>query len=156
MISVEARPRRLLSSFYDLERDGVPMGEVQVAWFGRSSRMTVDLTEYDVHRLGALDWELRRAGLADVVARFGRSGAFAARHEITWDGNTLAVRPALLRFRFDLEMDGEVVGTARPAHLFTNRLLVELPDGLPAFVAGLVVWTVVRMRRASSAAAGGS
>lgn len=153
--SVRARPRRFLSPVYELERDGSAFGEVEVAWFGRGSTFTVDFSRYDLARIEPLDWELRRGGLPDPVARVGRDRAMSAEHRIVWDDRELRVHPRLLRTRFELLEHGAQVGSARPAHLFTNRLELDVPDELPGFVTALVVWSVVRMRRASAAAASG-
>jgi hypothetical protein len=155
VIVVRARPRRFLSPVYEMERDGSSYGEVEVAWFGRHSTMTVDMAEYDLVRTQPLDWELRRQGLPHAVASFGRDRAMSAEHRIAWDDRLLRIRPRLLRTRFDLLEDGAEVGSARPVHLLTNALVVAVPADLPGFVTALVVWSVVRMRRASAAAASG-
>jgi hypothetical protein len=133
----------------------MPIGEVEVAWFRRPATMIADLAEYDIVPVSATMWELRRHGLEDAVARFGRDRLLSARHEITWEDGHLVVHPRFLRSRFVLLDGDDEVGRARPAHFLSNGLIVEVPERLPAYVAGLVVWTVVRMRRVAAAAASG-
>ncbi len=146
-----ARPRHLGSTWFELTSDAGPFGELQVRWLRRrAASMTVDYSAYDLVWVGGGRWELRRQGLPDVVARFGRTRPLSHRHEILWDGHRLEIRRIFPRLRLHLFVADEEVGWVRPRRPFLTSLEVELPAGLPSFVAGLVVWAAVRMRRAES------
>lgn len=149
----DARPQSLFTFAFDLVVGDRILGVVQHRLFGRRGVATVGDVEYEIVRTGPVAWALSQTGIPGAVVSAERPGLLRTRYRLTWDGGEVDLVRSGLGYRFALHRDGVEVGGVKLANLFSRRLIVDAPEDMPVSAVAMLVWLVVRMRRAAASAA---
>ena len=154
---LQAVPKHWYSWDYTVYDDQDPIAELDVSWWREKGVLTIDSIAHRIFREGIMSGAFILELDSEVLARAEKPSALSRRIVIQCGGSTYSLIPRSMFGRsFQLVDHAGVVGTLSPRGLFSRRMTIDLPAGLPLAVRVFIVWlTVILWKRDSDAAGAG-
>ena len=155
---IECLPRSLCS--WDFTARGLSSGlaTVEYDWLTEQGRIIDAHVAYDIRKHGLFSgrWTLEQAGR--VVAEAHKPSAMFRSFEVASEAVHFTVRAesALARC-FEITVGQQIVGSIRPAHVFTRRATIQCAGIIPERLQLFAFWLVgLTWRRSASSNSGGA
>jgi hypothetical protein len=143
-------PKSLCSWDYRVLGAEAGPAELLFNWFSEQGTIRLGGDEFEVVKHGPLSghWTLENGG--QVIASGQKPSAMFRAYELSMTGVDFTVQPQSAFTRcFDIVFEGRVVGSIRPAHIFTRRAFIECNSQVPELVQLFAFWlTAIAWRRA--------
>ncbi|HVS00668.1 MAG TPA: hypothetical protein VMW27_28875 [Thermoanaerobaculia bacterium] len=155
---LEAKPPGLFSRDFDIEAEGRKIAFLDIALWREAGEVLIEGQPYKLYREGLMSGAFLLEKEGQVVARAIKVSAFRSQFDLELGTHRCSLKRASIFGRsFSVLQGGDVLGSIRPAGVFTRRALIDLPPDWPAPVQVFVFWLVlVIWNRDRSAAAGSS
>ena len=145
---LEARPVGIFSQDFGIEAEGQKIALLDVALSWRETgAISIGGQPYKLYREGLMSGAFLLENEGQTVARAIKPSAFRSRFDLEFNARQYALKRASAFGRSFSVFQGEaVVGSIRPAGVFTRRTIIDLPAdwSIPiqvfAFWLVLVIW----------------
>jgi hypothetical protein len=158
LIMIECLPKSLCS--WDFTAGGLSSGRatVEYDWFTEQGRIIDAHIAYDIRKHGVFSghWTLEQAG--GVVAEAHKPSAMFRSFEVAGGAVHFTVRAeSALTRAFEITIGQQIVGSIRPAHVFTRRATIQCAGTIPEHLQLFAFWLVgLTWRRSASSNSGGA
>jgi hypothetical protein len=152
---LEAKPLGLFSRDFDVESEGRKIAFLDVALWREAGEVLIEDQPYKLYREGLMSGAFVLEKEGRIVARAMKTSAFRAHFDLELRSHRCSLtRTSLFGRSFSVLQGSEVIGSIRPAGVFTRRAIIDLPRDWPTPVQVFVFWLVlVIWNRDRSAAA---
>ncbi len=143
---LSAVPKSWFSRDYEFIANGAVVAKIDLSIFRERGTLTIHGQDFEFGResLWAGTFFLRRAGATVVTAK--KPSVFRRELQVKFGGRAFSlVVASFFGRRFLLREGGREVGSVAPAHMFTRKAIVDLPESLPLEVQVFMAWLVINI-----------
>lgn len=156
---LEAKPNGIFSRDFSIEAAGQRIALLDVAFWKEAGEISIEGRPYKLYREGLMHGAFVLESQGQVVARALKPSAFFSHFDLEMGDRRYSLkRNSAFGRAFTILQGDTVVGSVRPAGVFSRRAVVELPVDWPVPVQVFVFWLVLVIwkRDESGAAAAGA
>lgn len=150
-----AIPKSWFTWDFSLTEGEQPLAEIDMSWWREKGVLSIAGAPWRVYREAPCSGAFILEGEGGVVARAVKPSSFTRRMVIEYANTRYELRPAGIFTRQFLLLSGSSpVGRLSPASLWTRRMNIELPPGLPLPLRTFIVWLTLLLWKRDADAAG--
>lgn len=143
---IEAVPRGIFSSGFQLQQDGRVIADLDASSWREKADVLIDGETFRLYREGIMSGAFLLKWNGRTLARAIKPSVFSDRFELEIGTRSFTLRKeSMWSRRFGLFEGEQQVGRVAPAGMFTRRVLIELPADWPSSVQTFVFWLALLM-----------
>lgn len=142
---LEARPIGIFSRDFDIEVEGQKIAMLDVSCWREAGEISLEGQPYRLYREGVMSGAfILKNQQEESVARAIKPSAFRSQFDLEFGDRRYSLKRASGFGRgFSVFQDGIIVGSIRPAGLFTRRTMIDLPADWSTPIQVFVFWLVL-------------
>lgn len=142
---LEARPIGIFSQDFDIEVEGQKIAMLDVSCWMEAGAISLEGQLYRLYREGVMRGSfVLKNQQGEAVARAIKPSAFRSQFDLEFGDRHCSLKRASAFGRsFSVFQDGVIVGSIRPAGVFTRRTMINLPADWSTPIQVFVFWLVL-------------